>query len=766
MQPKHIRRVVEKNGEKTFLNYAVAPYNFIELPGDVVSVKKTSLAPHSCYQGCRFTGKIKCLMTTSSPLYVRCGLSLPDFQKAISASIEDLEECSQDERARRVDFFKYPQKSFPVIPGSSLRGMLRSLVEIISFSKIERVSDESRLFFRAVAGTKKQDSLAKAYKEHVSPEYIKAGYLKKDEKGWYIQPAKRIEGFSFAWVREKEISINNFKKFNSECYEPQYFPVSYKSVSKEGRGPARRLFAKSVCICEHSDTRQAFLVTSGNMKQDSEPSPRKNHCIVFEETKESSMQLRINGDAVKHYCNALTEFQRKSPFSQEMGFLKEGRPVFYSQPKSSEIVDFFGQSPNFRIPYSPFQDGRASTVVDFIPENLRKIENIDIADSLFGFVQTKPNKENSNAIFEGGYRGRISVSDAKYIEDLNGIWFSNPSIIPQILGAPKPTAFPHYLVQPEETCAAKKNLKHYSSRPPLKDNAGKIRSGETVIRGHKLYWHKGNIQLSEIQQTQQQKIAKAKSQYTEITPVKDGVTFEFTVQFENLNSIELGALLWVLKIAQDDRYRLSLGMGKPLGMGAVKIEHQIYLSDRVERYTRLFTSKDDAQWYIAETLVNDREEDWLRDFEQYILENISDSDHPEQGKATCLEDLPRIKMLLAMLSWKDNLTQDELNERRYMEIERDTGESHVIGKSRKAKNGKVNEYKERPVLPTPLQIMEFDDDRRIPSKPKAQNQQQVKREKPSKKLPKSNNRKPNNSHNKGDNNSSPTFQRGPKPPRK
>jgi hypothetical protein len=146
----------------------------------------------------------------------------------------------------------------------------------------------------------------------------------------------------------------------------------------------------------------------------------------------------------------------------------------------------------------------------------------------------------------------------------------------------------------------------------------------------------------------------------------------------------------VLGIAQDDEYRLSLGMGKPLGMGAVKIEHKLYLSNRQKRYQQLFEGQD---WAIAESSNIDNELD-------LSMEPMADQ----------LKNIPRIKMLLAMLSWKETLSQDELNQRRYMEIARDVNEPHIIGTPRGNSNTH-NEYKDRPVLPTPLQIMELDDNR-------------------------------------------------------
>ena len=70
-------------------------------------------------------------------------------------------------------------------------------------------------------------------------------------------------------------------------------------------------------------------------------------------------------------------------------------------------------------------------------------------------------------------------------------------------------------------------------------------------------------------------------------------------------------------------------------------------------------------------------------------------------------------MLLAMLTW-DNSLNIEKNTR-YMEIQRDVHKFH-IGKPKYGDNT-LNEYKERPVLPTPLQVMGWKDNRRIDQPP-------------------------------------------------
>jgi hypothetical protein len=163
-----------------------------------------------------------------------------------------------------------------------------------------------------------------------------------------------------------------------------------------------------------------------------------------------------------------------------------------------------------------------------------------------------------------------------------------------------------------------------------------------------------------------------------------------------LSEVELGALLWVLHLAGNNNYRLSLGMGKPLGMGAVKISYQLWLSDRVSRYTSLFR---DNLWATGERLAGaDEAQKFIEAFESHLLNSIGEN-YPS------LKEMPRIQMLLAMLSWPGV----SRNGARYMEIERHVRQPH-FGKP-KPGDLTVNEYKERPVLPTPLQIVGWEDKR-------------------------------------------------------
>ncbi|MDD1425631.1 TIGR03986 family CRISPR-associated RAMP protein [Dolichospermum sp. ST_sed9] len=733
MNPRHLEEVTKERK-------AVAPYNFVELPTQIVQAEPQcngQLRDNDRYYPDRNTGAIKCTLTTQSPLYIRCGMTPDNFAKYGGKPDENLkkEEISE-KRKLLADFFQYPENFNPVLPGSSLRGMLRNLVKIIGFGKIEKVSDKQKFFFRAVAA-ESDDPLNQPYKSQLKD--VRSGYLELDKKTnkWFIRPAEEVDEKFFMPVKEEEIleylpSLIAMKKSN---YIPQYLPISFEVTSSS--------INVSEELHENSYYHKGYLVTGGNMlenmvensteiergKKLSRKEGRKYHYIIGE-PNQSATRYEISSDAIENYCNALTDFQKgiekpfknnpKNKFDKKMGILKNCQPVFYCEPQG-KVITLFGHSPNFRIPYSPNNDGCASSAVDFIPQDVGESDIVDLADAIFGFVRRKKNKhENNSAKNEENHldksrAGRIFISDAHTTEQ--DPWLTgnpNDTITPHILASPKPTTFPHYLVQ---TSNKKEELKHYASQP----------NQDTVIRGHKLYWHKGDIRKDCIEtDVSEQEIEKKQSQYTEIKPIKSDVSFDFTIYFENLSNIELGILLWILNLTSNktdqlkllnldgkEKYRFSLGMGKPLGMGAVMIEkfelklNGRYLNETQNRYTQLFEGDN---WLIGDRLVQTKEyETYLQKFEEYVIANIHDDDLPNNcndRKSLCLKDIPRIQMLLAMLSW--NYPREY--ETRYMQIERDTSKDYLC--TTKDNEQTINEYKCRLILPTPLQIKQIPDSRK------------------------------------------------------
>jgi CRISPR-associated protein (TIGR03986 family) len=679
MNPRHIKEIKDSN------RIAVAPYNFVELPDKVVPAQ-LPLPPHNFYDSQRYTGKIECTLITSSPLYTRCGWTPSDFAKYEGKSDDKLteEEKKQWEEEKRkilASFYSHPDNYHPTIPGSSIRGMLHNLIEIVSYSKIDQVADR-HLIYRAFADT---TSLGTFYRDRllqkVEPEsdedsqhrhifLMQAGYLIQTQQGsgWVIQPAKElVTGTSFARIAIEDIS----KLIKCPWHNIKHARQVNVSVESLAWHPCREgyidLYYAKATPPQNANKSAGVLVETRGM-----PGKKKMECVFGLPDEEATLiPITDNFDysMIQEYKEQITKEQIE--LLGKDGVLKPMHPVFYLI-EDGKLV-FFGHTMMFRLPYE-------QSIKEFIPNNLYNSETqhieVDIVEAIFGFIRHKTQGK--------AQAGRVFFSDAKCHQTADeDIWLSGDktkSITPKILATPKPTTFQHYLLQDSEE---KIDLKHYAREPD-----------ETVIRGHKLYWHKGETKLMQIEESDKNNIIKARLQYTDIKPIKSDVYFDFTMKFENLSSVELGSLLWVLNIADNDNFRLSLGMGKPLGMGALKIKNQkLWLSDRQKRYQSLFLENN---WAEADELDSEKKiwNNCIQNFESYILGYIN-------PRIKQLRELPRIKSLLAMLSW----TGISENSSRYMEIARK--QEPCIGELKR--NGKgTNEYSKRPILPTPLQVKRDD----------------------------------------------------------
>jgi hypothetical protein len=167
-------------------------------------------------------------------------------------------------------------------------------------------------------------------------------------------------------------------------------------------------------------------------------------------------------------------------------------------------------------------------------------------------------------------------------------------------------------------------------------------------------------------------------------PVAAGVRFRWRIHFENLSMEELGALLWALTLPGEAgrEYRHSIGMGKPYGMGAIKIDVNLLLENRKQRYQQLF---DGENWQEGKTTATDRIPAFVDAFDLFIRSRIGAVQHKS------LVEVERIQMLLCLLEWPG----PDKALTRYMEIER---------QDPNIRRGKINEYKDRPVLPDPLHV--------------------------------------------------------------
>lgn len=174
--------------------YANAPYNFIEFPDKVVYRYDNidDLPKHNVFRDDLKSGYIQYNLENLNPLFIGSGKGQID------------------------DFFKSKDKDGKdifVIPGSTMRGRVRSNAEVLSFSYPQFVEDR-RLLYRGLAGHKSlRDEYGKKMKGDKLEEKVKVGYLFKDSDGKYkINPSKKIQYMLNGEKKEKEFfTIDEFK---------------------------------------------------------------------------------------------------------------------------------------------------------------------------------------------------------------------------------------------------------------------------------------------------------------------------------------------------------------------------------------------------------------------------------------------------------------------------------------------------------------------------------------------------------------------------
>ncbi|MCA9941326.1 MAG: TIGR03986 family CRISPR-associated RAMP protein [Anaerolineales bacterium] len=652
---------------------ATAAYNFVPLPDIIIPAVPSadSLPNHNQFDQKEYkhTGYFEVELTTLSPLYIRAGLSTSstankksEFDQAEEEKLGQPSRNFREAMKNKPDFFYTQDREQPVIPGSSLRGMLRQIITVLTYGKIGCVNDTMKVFYRAVAAPQ-GDALGSSY-EDIMGRYgnnVRVGYLIQKGDDWYVQEAKKPGDFGWSerkpYLTVKEgfwrnnqyyqftTVLSGFIPLNGDAYRPQRHPVSFDVEEKRDK-KGKKYVALNGLGKPGQYANRGILVCSGNMLETdakgTQSTKRKKHALVLP-VNPNAEPVKISKQAVTDYLDTLTELQQSPPFDAQNGCLQAGQPVFFVKGQSE--IEFFGHCPNFRVPARSINRNRVSVPADFVPAEHQISSLVDFPDALFGYVgkPTPPKSDYQQGNKALSFAGRIQITDANLNTGQKEIWLPGtqhePVVLP-ILATPKPTSFQHYLTQ---SSSNRNSSHHYASS-----------SDDTVIRGFKFYWRKGTISRDDLRPKPNSpgvddtgKVEDDSTQHTQVRPVKEGVQFTFRVYFENLSDVELGALQWTLQLPDTGQaYCHALGMGKPLGMGSVKLKPTLHLTSRQQRYETLFAND---QWVTGEG-ENDSQQDFCAAFEKFVLDELLTK---AKIKATKLADVPRIQMLLKMLEWHE-----------------------------------------------------------------------------------------------------------------
>ena len=509
------------------LKNVTVPYNFVPIAedvlcGEIVEVTQDAYKQHVLEKG-EHTGYIELDIVSKTPLFIG-----GNGEKFFAPSGE------------------------PIIPGSTIRGMVKNLFKIITFGSMRPGEDieDKTIYFRGLAA---RGSIGRYYKDcmiHDEGDFTDsnalAGFLIKikNTDDYYICPAQceRKPGD----IGRKEVDVD--------------WPETTKAI-KEGR-------------CK---------IHTGPMFS------KKHYYEIFAPDWSVKKRIYIPNEVVQGYDNDRTENDKLTRKSLRK-MAKEGDeaikftgcddicfvvPCFYVAERrgGKTTVKHFGHGKYYRIPYR-------KTIADHVPLKVRSDKVADLADMIFGRTEM--------------WGSRVFFEDAVHTDNAGTLEAANM----KLLLAPKPTSFQLYLEQPKN--ATVHNVFHWDKN--------------SDIRGYKLYWHQSNSE-------NRWKLNGIDNNSKKIQPLAEGNTFKGRIRFNNLSSVELGALLSVFDLEKkNSNICYKLGMGKPLGLGSVSIKAKLHLFNEQLRYGTMFEGDDLAAG------DGDAEQQWnnlVAQFTRYRERNFS-----------------------------------------------------------------------------------------------------------------------------------------------
>lgn len=510
------------------------------------------------------------------------------------------------------------------LPGSSLRGCLRRVFQVITNSAMHIGNgledrrdnldmNNRRFFFRDIAHKGR-------YTKRIKKSY--AGYLMEENshhvKAYENSEAKKRAGFLVRKTASCD-DCSNYFIYEADCkYERNDMTIENKKACQ--------------CQWHLPDARVPNARVEVHVGQMYNPycKKRKYYIFTIPDDFQNTKHYEVPADVIKTYrddrgrgSNGLSLLESLDAHHKctlvENGPFPEGKypfnfmvPCFFELDDDGKVKSF-GANPFYRLPYKHI-------ISCHVPASIRGHEDIiDFTDAVFGKTAC--------------WSSRIAVEDC-YLQSGEESFESSRKT--PLLG-PKPTSYQLY-------------LNGVRGRSCDWDEV----SPENTIRGDKMYWHRrcdwkqiGNPAADENRNSS----INDEIMHT-ITPLKKDHCFCGKIRFEQLDDVELGALLSLFHI--DELARLSgssygekmdlcykIGMGKPLGLGSIKMEGKLYLRDEDAYCRQLFDGQGHG---FAAALSSGQAQTFVEAFYQYMKQQLQDTN--------CMDNYRnRLKDLCALMDW-------------------------------------------------------------------------------------------------------------------
>lgn len=568
--------------KEDFSKRFVNPYNFIPLMG-----KCERSVPELNDSG--YTGYFDCMIKLLTPLFIpntsSCSRLLTDGEKS--------DERCQKERWKGYDFFSYhdwsdeagckkwpPSPESPVIPGSELKGAVRSVYEA------------------AFNGCMSSVSLNRVLSRRTN-EAKKPGILKKEKGTWVIYPCKK----AMLFVKNQErnhpgnaMGIPVPKNEYAQWKEGQEIWIKLRKESFMKKiGPNRIPIGK---VIEKYEIIQDSNVADCNSKNQDKRNElgKKGYIQGWLHKGEALSRKRHekHHESVFYNCDTSKEHAIRVKHCSDIAGLEKILEE-YRDPKKNRKLDKTGSwyskyqvSPEGTLVYysndasghvylSPACIGREASIktIEQLLENNGDYKpctgpELCSACQIFGMV-------GKNGTYASG--SKVRVTDAVLIQPVVDIGklFEEPIILPE-LGEPRPGAVEFYTKSPytpHEKQVLGKGFWTYDYKHVTdgKNNIVKkyLDENQPKLRGRKYYWH-SSVELEKYREMPGNRVSAMKQR---IRPMKAGnpdaePLFCFRLYFERMSKEQLNELKWALDFDNKDCAH-KIGRAKPLGFGSVQI---------------------------------------------------------------------------------------------------------------------------------------------------------------------------------------------------
>lgn len=514
------------------------PYNFVSL-GDKVERKE-----YKKQKG--LTGNIECNIKTLTPIFIP-NTSNDNYFGILSSD-------GHNDEVKSYDFYSYDDlkndntKAFhePVIPGSEIRGMIRSVYETITNSCLSSINNDIRPFRRI--GRPANPGILYYNKEEAKWKMkkcrrlaINAGYRHNSDNNGPFPVNRYLEGQELFVKQDQEGYVKTIKTTGKRF---KAFDVASDIQTSELPGYEKGYYHKGE-IFSRKHHESVFIPENSELNVSSKSI--ENLLISFEIYEDKKVKMASHHNHYNHIDKekiknkegiALVYYRHLENDDYYLSPAMIGREVFFNR-----ISDILGQ-------HNP-----CGEITEICP-----------ACSLFGFTGDK-----------SALSSRIRFSDATVSKTKNSLseYYDDDVTIPELAG-PKPQCAEFYLKRPDNST----DWWNYDYKVtwPNDKSAPVLKAYSAEIKGRKYYWH-AKIETSPAQQGQVTK------RNVHIRPLKKNNELKCKIFFNNITNEELSLLIWSLTLANRDKNAHKIGMGKPVGLGSIQISvNKIRLRNIINGY--------------------------------------------------------------------------------------------------------------------------------------------------------------------------------------